>query len=88
MLGFLPLFLFHTCNGSGPDVPPFLYFDPAFLGVEAWCPLADLATNRGRGTEEALLTGLGLESEALNLISKYWVRHYDLGEIYRYHPCP
>lgn len=44
----LPLFLFHTCIGSGPD-PPCLDPKCEDLGVEALVPLAVFATSRGRG---------------------------------------
>ena len=44
----IPLFLFHTCIGSGPD-PPLLDPKCEDLGIEALFPLAVLATSRGRG---------------------------------------
>ena len=44
----IPLFLFQTCIGSGPDVP---FFDArlALLGPEPGVPLAALATSLGLG---------------------------------------
>ena len=48
MIYTLPLFLFHTCIGSGPE-PPCLDPKCEALGVEALFPLAVLATSRGRG---------------------------------------
>ena len=44
----LPLFLFHTCIGSGPDAPCLV---PKYegLGADTLFPLAVLATSRGRG---------------------------------------
>ena len=44
----LPLFLFHTCIGSGPDAP-YLVPNGEGLGVDTLFPLAVLATSRGRG---------------------------------------
>ena len=44
----IPLFLFQTCIGSGPD-PPCLELKCDDLGVVALFPLAVLATSRGRG---------------------------------------
>ena len=44
----LPLFLFHTCIGSGPDAP-CLVPKCEGLGVDTLFPLAVFATSRGRG---------------------------------------
>lgn len=44
----LPLFLFHTCIGSGPDAP-CLVPKCEGLGADTLFPLAVLATSRGRG---------------------------------------
>ena len=44
----IPLFLFQTCIGSGPE-PSCLDPKCEDLGVEALVPLAVLATSRGRG---------------------------------------
>ena len=43
----VPLFLFQTCIGSGPE-SPCLYPECEDLGIEALFPLAVLATSRGR----------------------------------------
>ena len=40
--------------GSGPE-PPFLKPEFADLGAEAWWPLADFATSRGRGAGGAVI---------------------------------
>lgn len=40
--------------GSGPE-PPFLKAELADLGAEAWWPLADFATSRGRGAGGAVI---------------------------------
>ena len=54
----LRLFLFHTCNGSGPFPPPFLDFAFIDLGADACWPLAVFATSRGRGAGGTVVPGV------------------------------
>lgn len=71
----IPLFLFHTCIGSGPE-PPFLKPEPANLGAEAWWPLADFATSRGRGSGAAVVVAVAdMTGEVRTLL---YFRRFDL----------
>ena len=60
LLGYiLPLFLFHTCIGSGPDAP-CLFPKCEGLGADTLFPLAVLATSRGRGAGGRVLPGVAI----------------------------
>ena len=53
----MPLFLFHTCIGSGPDAP-CLVPKCEGLGADTLFPLAVLATSRGRGAGGRVVPGV------------------------------
>ncbi len=53
----VPLFLFQTCMGSGPDAP-FLEARLALLGPEPGVPLAALATSLGLGAGGMVFPGV------------------------------